>query len=94
MKNIPVKIGDIVVCVDDDSEDEDLGLSGIVLEGRRDLKIGKEYTVETIDTRHVPKKNTHWKAGKEFQDVQESWLMITLKGIGQPAWYRHFKLKK
>ena len=41
MKYIKPKIGDKVICINDDSQDEDLGMSGIVLKGTKGLEVGK-----------------------------------------------------
>lgn len=47
----------ILICIDDDSQDEDLGMSGIVLRGNHALRLGKEYEVENVSYRHVPKNS-------------------------------------
>jgi hypothetical protein len=91
-----VKKGCIVICKDDDSQDEDFGMSGIVLEGRRDLQIGKEYIVERVDKTHVPSQETlkkHWSA-KERPKIIDAWTMLWLKGIAKPVWMKDFRLKK
>jgi len=87
------KVGDVVICVDDDSEDEDLGMSGHVLYGRRDLRVGKEYIVESINDRCVPEDPSHW-TDEEWPFIKEYWQMLKLKGIGQEAWAHLFVQKK
>jgi hypothetical protein len=91
-----VKKGDIVICEDDDSQDEDLGMSGVVLYGRRDLQIGKEYEVVSVDKRHVPSKQTlneQWPK-KEHPRIIAAWTQVWLKGIHQAVWMKHFRVKK
>lgn len=98
-----MKKGDIVICINDDSENEDLGMSGIVLYGRRDLIVGKEYEIESVDKSQVP--NQFQKYGskystekiwtnKEYESVKIAWTKLWLKGISKPAWANLFKLKK
>ncbi len=81
-----VKIGDTLICIDDDSQNEDLGFSGIVLKGTVGLEVGEEYTVESIDASNVPKsrfkesncivngkrcaKNEIWTK-EEFENVKQ-----------------------
>lgn len=92
-----MKAGDIVVCIDDDSQDEDFGASGIVFKGRRDLRIGKEYEVEEVLSHHVPTQiDRHgiqvW-SDEEYPKVVNYWTMLKLKGVKDAVWLHHFKLK-
>jgi len=46
-KYIEPKVGDKVICAEL-QDDEDLGMSGIVLEGVNGIVIGEEYTIESV----------------------------------------------
>jgi hypothetical protein len=87
------KNGDIVICLDDDSDDLDLGMSGIVLKGRKDLVIGQQYTISSLpwdfDT-NVPKKNTHW-TDDEFPMIRWGWHRVYLEGISDSVFLHNFK---
>jgi hypothetical protein len=87
-----IKVGDTVICIDDDSSDEDLGMSGIVLSGRRDLVVGKEYIVESVDYRHVPTDFSAWKKS-EIPYIKHCWTQMMLKGINKPVFGSGFKKK-
>lgn len=95
--------GDIVICINDDSENEDFGMSGIVLYGRRDLAVGKEYEVENVDESQIPSQFRKYGSkystekiwtDKEYESVKIAWTRIWLKGLSKPAWGCLFKLKK
>lgn len=97
MKEYPKKPkkGDVVICIDDDSEGEDLGMSGIVLPGRKDLKKGKEYVIDYLPfdyDRDVPKKNTHWTK-EMFPKIKWGWHSVHLKGIGLSVFLHNFEPK-
>ena len=91
------KVGDIVTCIEDDSSDEDLGMSGIVLPGRHDLQVGKEYVIESIPwdaDRNVPNnKNKTWTK-EEFEMVRWGWYLVYLKGISSSVFLHNFKPKQ
>ena len=81
---IKPKIGDVVICIDDDSQDEDFGVSGIVLPGTKGLKINEEYTITFLDFDNVPKsrfdqyKNPIWTP-KQFNQVRWYWTFAWVK---------------
>lgn len=79
-----LEVGSRLICIDDDSVDEDLGFSGIVLKGRRDLEIGQEYIVLSIDATDVPKeahKKSVWAddSVEEFHTVKRHWLRVNVR---------------
>lgn len=87
-----LKQGDVVVCIDDDSSDEDVGMSGLVLRGRRDLKLGKEYIIEDIDYRHVPTDMSYWEPA-EHNRIKYYWTLLKLKNVPDTAWAHLFERK-
>lgn len=88
---------DIVICVDDSSDNEDLGMSGIVLYGRHDLLIGKEYKISRIPwdaDRNVPNnKNKTWTKN-EFAMVRWGWWQVYLGGISHSVFLHDFTPKE
>lgn len=79
MYNKP-KVGDIVICIDDDSGDEDLGMSGIVLKGTVGLKIGEEYVISELDSdRNVPEYNPVYWTKEQYKKVAWGWHQCYLK---------------
>lgn len=97
MKYIKPKIGDRIICIDDDSQDEELGMSGIVLKGTVGLKVGSEYEIKDIDLRHVPSRMHRngyaiWTK-EEYLDVQWAWTYALVEGHGFSKWMflKHFK---
>lgn len=100
MKYYTPEIGGIITCIDDDSQDEDLGMSGIVLKGTRGLVVGRDYTIKSIDTRHVPnqydrQKNPIW-TDDEYAWVAWSWTNCWIEGEGFAGFMflSHFKPKQ
>ncbi len=86
------KAGDFVKCVKLDDSAEDLGASGIVLEGDWRLKKGKLYEIESVDFRHIPKYDKqHWTK-KEYEHVSWYWTEAHLKGLGRKIMGDIFKL--
>jgi len=88
--------GDIVICKDDDSENEDLGMSGIVFKGRNDLQVGKEYKISSIPwdaDRNVPKNERNTWTKEEFQMVRWGWYQVYLEGIGSSVFLHNFEPK-
>lgn len=86
-------IGDKLVCIDDDSEDEDLGMSGIVLIGNRSLTMEKIYTISDFSFRHVPSNKRETWTPEEYKKVRLSWVMVELEGIKDLQWLKNFKKK-
>ena len=92
------KIGDIVVCIDDDSEDLDIGMSGLVSKGRRDLKKGKEYTIIEIpfdSDRNVPENKSRFGGeqwtDEEYSAIRWGWHRVYLKGVLESVFLNYFK---
>ena len=100
---LKLNVGDILVCVDEDRGDDDLGCSGIVLKGNRSLTLEKEYEVLSIDESKLPKKkhkDSAWKYDplQTFHDAQDYCVMVSLqplpKGkILEREWLHNFKKK-
>jgi len=96
-KYIKPKIGDVVICIDDDSQDEDLGMSGIVLPGTVGLKVGREYEIKELSFQHVPDRmHTNGYAiwtTSEYPMVQWAWTYALVEGHGFSKWMflKHFK---
>lgn len=97
MKYKKPKIGDRVICIDDDLQDEQLGLSTIILKGTVGLKEGKEYEIKNIDLKHVPSRmhsNGYaiWTK-EEYPEVQWSWTYALISGHNFHDWMflKHFK---
>lgn len=85
------KKGDKVVCTDDMSDNEDLGMSGIVLPGRRDLQKGKKYEIErVISDRNVPTNERKTWSNKDYQMVRWSWYEVKLKGVSDSVFLTNF----
>ena len=96
-KYIKPKAGDVVICIDDDSDDEQLGCSTIILKGTKGLKVGKEYVITSISFEHVPKRlHPHGYAiwtNREYPIVQWAWTYALIQGHGFCQWMflKHFK---
>lgn len=90
MKYIKPKIGDKVICIDDDSQDEQLGLSTIILKGTVGLKEGKEYEIKGINLKHVPDRmHKHGYAiwtKDEYPMVKWAWTYALIEGHGFSQW--------
>jgi hypothetical protein len=92
------KIGDIVVCIDDDSEDLDIGMSGLVSKGRRDLKKGEQYNIIEIpydSDRHVPPNKCRF-GGKQWSDddytaIRWGWHRVYLEGVSESVFLNYFE---
>lgn len=91
------KIGDVVICIDDDSDDEQLGGSTIILKGTKGLKEGKDYRIVELDFKHVPDRmhaNGYaiWTTS-EYPMVQWAWTYALVEGHGFSKWMflKHFK---
>jgi hypothetical protein len=80
-KYIKPKVGDIVICIDDDSEDVDFGFSGHVLKGTRGLVVGREYEILSIDTSQVPKQGNTW-TDEQYLNIQWYWTRCWIRGEG------------
>ena len=98
MKEYPKKPkkGDVVICIDDDSENEDLGMSGIVLPGRNDLVKGKEYIIDFFPwdaDRNVPSNKHKTWTKEEFQKVRWGWYSVLLKGVCPSVFLHNFEPK-
>jgi len=100
------EIGGTVTCIDDDSQDEDLGMSGIVLKGTRGLVVGRDYTIKSIDTRNVPSQHRPsmiqgdnpvkvW-SDEDYPKIAWGWTKCWIEGDGfvGPMFLSHFKPKK
>lgn len=88
------KKGDKVICIDDCSDNEDLGMSGIVLYGRRDLEKGKEYEISNIPwdaDRNVPTNERKTWTKEEFKMVRWGWYQVYLKGVSSPVFLHSFE---
>lgn len=88
------KVGDKVICIEDCSDDEDLGMSGIVLPGRHDLVKGKEYKIGSLpwDTaRNVPTNERKTWTPEEFKMVRWGWYEVYLKGVSSSVFLHNFK---
>lgn len=83
------QVGDILIC---DDQDEDLGASGLVLKGNRELKLNKEYEIEGFLFKHVPQNRGTWTT-KEYKGIQLYWVMVWLKGMNKPQWLHNFSRK-
>ncbi|MEO6305490.1 MAG: hypothetical protein ABIP51_20170 [Bacteroidia bacterium] len=100
---LKIKPGDILICIDEDNEDEDLGMSGIVLKGNKNLTLNQEYEILSIDEKHVQKikhKDSVWKNDslQEFHDAQDHWVMVSLQPLPSGPillreWLHNFKKK-
>jgi hypothetical protein len=91
------KKSDKVICLDDGSDNEDLGMSGIVLYGRHDLQVGKEYTISSIPwdaDRNVPKNENKTWTRTEFPMVRWGWYQVYLEGISDSVFLHNFKPKQ
>lgn len=78
---IKPKVGDIIICIDDDSQDEDFGMSGLVLKGTKGMVVGNEYEIiEIITDRNVPKYDpTYSWTKEEYQSVAWGWNLCNVK---------------
>jgi hypothetical protein len=88
------KKGDFVICKDDDSENEDFGMSGIVFPGRKDLQVGKKYEIDRLPwdaDRNVPNNERKTWTKEEFQMVRWGWYEVYLKGIGSSVFLHNFE---
>ncbi len=86
------KIGDVVLCMDDCSDDLDFGMSGIVLNGRNDLKRYQKYTISEVlpSERYLPKNNRN-SSEEEFGEIYWGWHKVYLNGITNSVFLHHFK---
>ena len=96
-KYIKPKIGDMVVCIDNDSDDEQLGGSTIILKGTKGLKKGKQYQIAELSFHHIPKRMHEngyaiWTRD-EYPMVQWAWTYALVQGHGFCEWMflKHFK---
>lgn len=80
-KYIKPSIGDKIICIDNDSQDEDLGMSGIVLKGTVGLVVGAEYKIMTLDFTQVPTNKGHWTK-EEYEWIKWYWVRSWIKGDG------------
>jgi len=85
------KIGEEIVCHEDNSEDLDFGASGIVLKGNNDLKVNKTYIIEDFSFKNVPKNERGTWTPEEYEQVKVHWVLVWLKGINKPQWLHQFK---
>jgi hypothetical protein len=81
-KYIEPKIGDKIICIDDDSQDEDFGMSGIVLKGTVGLVVGEEYTIETLDFSQVPKNEKGCWTEEQYEWIKWYWIRAWISGKG------------
>jgi hypothetical protein len=72
-KYIEPKVGDKVICAQLE-EDEDFGMSGIVLKGVKNIVVGEEYTITSVDTSQVPERGNTWTK-EEYPMIQWYWTM-------------------
>lgn len=100
MKNYPLrpKVGNVVICIEDCSADEDWGMSGIVLQGRRDLIKGEEYVISSLPwgyDENVPKNNDKkiWSK-QDFPEVRWGWHRVYLKGLANSVYLFNFEPKQ
>ncbi len=90
-KHDQIKIGDSIICFSDDSEDLDFGMSGIVLYGNTQIKIGRKYKIEKIFYKHIPLNNKKTWTTKEYPGVQWYWTLVKLEGVKNTQWLHNFK---
>lgn len=83
------KVGDKIICIDDNSQDEDLGMSGIVLKGTVGLVVGRKYVIKSLDFKNVPKSRFHYEGNQgeiwtkeEFEGVKWYWTYAWIEGEG------------
>ncbi len=77
------KKGQIIICTAEE-EDEDLGMSGIVLKGQRGLVVGDEYEVMIVIKDHVPKNGKNAYGSKvwtkeEYERVEWYWHLCYIQ---------------
>lgn len=72
-KYIKPKVGDKVICAELE-DDEDFGVSGIVLQGVKGIVVGEEYTIISVDVSQVPKRGDTWTK-EEYPMIQRYWTM-------------------
>jgi len=85
------KIGEEIVCKEDNSENVYLGESGIVLWGNHDLTIGKTYIIEDFIFKQVPKNDRNTWTPEEYESVKLYWVQVWIKGLNNPQWLHQFK---
>ena len=80
------KIGDKIICIDDDSQNEDLGLSGIVLKGTKGLNVDDEYEIQSLDFSQIPKNKGNYGekvwSDEEYPAIRWYWTLAWIKGKG------------
>jgi hypothetical protein len=83
-ETVVLKIGDVLECLDDDSDDEDLGMSGIVLKGSKGLIVGEKYIITSVDVSQIPKQMNHgsktW-TDDEYEKVKFYWHICGLTSM-------------
>ncbi len=77
MKYIKPKVGDIVICAELE-DDEDFGMSGLVIQGVKGLVVGEEYTICSVDYSQIPKRGTTWTVS-EYPSIQWYWTMCGIR---------------
>ena len=77
MKYIKPKVGDKIICAESE-EDEDFGMSGIVLKGNKKNITQEEYTIISVDFSQIPKQGDAW-TNKEYKEVQWYWTMCGIE---------------
>lgn len=88
------KIGDKVICIDDDSDDEDFGMSGIVFKGRNDLIRNKEYIISSLPPdfdRNIPNNNRNTWTKEEYPIIKWKWYRVHLEGVKKSVFLLNFK---
>jgi hypothetical protein len=98
-----IEPGDILICIDEDREDADFGVSGLVFPGNKSLHLEREYEILSIDETNVPadsKKETVWydNSIEEFHKIQDYWVLVDLKDLKtgktlKREWLHNFKKK-
>ena len=90
------KKGDTVICTDDNSEDEDLGFSGIVLKGTCGLVVGREYKIVFVDDSNVPTNDKKTWTKEIFPKIKWGWHLCLIEGKGfyGRMFLHHFKPKE
>lgn len=91
------KKGDIVICINDSSDNEDFGMSGIVFYGRHDLEVGKEYVISDIpwdSERNVPTNEKKTWTRIDYPMIRWGWYQVYLKGINSSVFLHNFEPKQ
>lgn len=74
LEKFGLAVGDRIICVDDDTDEDQQH------KAPKDLQRGKIYKIEGFDFSQVPNWNTHWN-DKEFVKIQWMWTRVKLHGI-------------